>query len=104
MRTMTLGEKKVEVDYKFLQGLLHYTWAPGQPRPFKELPIAIQENSKKYAKLMIEVRRLLEKTQEDVPIDDDPHIGCYSWPNCDEAPNGCCIEMGDDVEEYGYKD
>ena len=34
----------------------------------------------------------------------DPHIGCFSWPNCDEDPNGCRLLMGDDVESYGYRD
>ena len=35
---------------------------------------------------------------------DDPHLGCYSYPNCDEAPNGCSHVMGKDVEQYGYRD
>ena len=34
----------------------------------------------------------------------DPHLGCYSYPNCDEAPNGCRHVMGDDVETYGHRD
>ena len=34
----------------------------------------------------------------------DPHIGCYSYPNCDVAPNGCTHVMGDDVEPYGHRD
>ena len=34
----------------------------------------------------------------------DPHIACYSYPNCDEAPNGCKHVMGDDVETYGHRD
>jgi hypothetical protein len=34
----------------------------------------------------------------------DPHVGCYSYPNCNIDPNGCCLMMGDDVEEYGFKD
>ena len=36
--------------------------------------------------------------------DFDPHEGCYSYPNCDIDPNGCCILMGDDVEPYGHRD
>lgn len=36
--------------------------------------------------------------------DQDPHLGCYSYPNCDLAPTGCSVEMGDDVEEFGFKD
>ena len=41
----------------------------------------------------------LEETQED-----DPHIACFSYPNCDEAPLGCIAVMGSDVEPYGNKD
>ena len=34
---------------------------------------------------------------------EDSHIGCYSYPNCDLAPNGCSIVMGNDVEPYGHR-
>ena len=34
----------------------------------------------------------------------DPHLGCYSYPNCDEAPTGCRVVMGEDVEPIGYRD
>lgn len=34
----------------------------------------------------------------------DPHLGCYSYPNCDEDPLGCRHVMGDDVEQYGHRD
>ena len=33
----------------------------------------------------------------------DDHIACYSYPNCDEAPNGCSHVMGKDVEKYGHR-
>lgn len=36
--------------------------------------------------------------------DDDPHIGCPAWPNCDLNPNGCSLKMGEDVEWYGHRD
>ena len=36
--------------------------------------------------------------------DYDPHIGCYSYPNCDIDPNGCCVEHGMDAEPYGHRD
>ena len=39
-----------------------------------------------------------------VDPDQDPHLSCYSYPNCDLAPTGCRVEMGDDVEEFGFKD
>ena len=35
----------------------------------------------------------------------DEHLGCPSWPNCDEAPMGCIVEQGlDNVEWYGARD
>ena len=34
----------------------------------------------------------------------DKHLGCPSWPNCDEAPMGCIVESGGDVEWYGHRD
>ncbi len=33
----------------------------------------------------------------------DPHTGCYSYPNCDEAPLGCCVVHGLDAEPYGHR-
>ena len=24
----------------------------------------------------------------------DPHIVCFSWPNCDESPLGCVVRNG----------
>jgi hypothetical protein len=35
--------------------------------------------------------------------DSDPHIGCYSYPMCDEAPIGCVHVMGDKVEPIGHR-
>ena len=32
------------------------------------------------------------------------HISCYSYPNCDIAPNGCVVVMGSGVEAYGHRD
>lgn len=34
----------------------------------------------------------------------DPHIGCFSWPNCEDDPLGCYVVMGKDVETYGHRD
>jgi hypothetical protein len=34
----------------------------------------------------------------------DPHLGCYSYPNCDESPMGCRHVMGDEAEPYGHRD
>ena len=35
--------------------------------------------------------------------DDDSHIACYSYPNCEDAPLGCYQVLGEDVEEYGHR-
>jgi len=35
---------------------------------------------------------------------DDRHLGCPSYPNCDEAPYGCSVLMGDKVEWIGHRD
>jgi hypothetical protein len=32
------------------------------------------------------------------------HVACPSYPNCDIDPNGCRLDMGNDVEEYGMRD
>ena len=35
----------------------------------------------------------------------DEHIGCPSYPVCEEAPLGCIVQQGiDNVEWYGHKD
>jgi len=35
----------------------------------------------------------------------DPHLGCYSYPNCDIDPNGCRFQNSDeDIEPYGHRD
>lgn len=36
--------------------------------------------------------------------DYDIHIGCFSYPNCDIDPNGCCVVNGFDAEPYGHRD
>lgn len=36
--------------------------------------------------------------------DEDEHIGCFSYPNCDIDPLGCSVKMGDRVEAYGHKE
>lgn len=34
------------------------------------------------------------------------HLGCFSFPDCEDFPTGCyhsSAEMGTEVEEFGYK-
>ena len=35
---------------------------------------------------------------------EDSHIACYSYPNCDIAPEGCVVVNGDYAEPYGHRD
>tara|TARA_S200002703_G_scaffold140565_1_gene131878 strand:- start:1748 stop:2029 length:282 start_codon:yes stop_codon:yes gene_type:complete len=41
---------------------------------------------------------------QEIDGDDERHLGCYSYPNCDIAPNGCRVARGADVEPYGHRD
>ena len=36
--------------------------------------------------------------------EDEEHLGCYSYPNCDIDPLGCRRVMGSNVEPFGHKD
>jgi hypothetical protein len=42
--------------------------------------------------------------EEDEEQEIDKHLGCPSYPNCDEAPMGCIVQSGGDVEWYGHRD
>jgi hypothetical protein len=35
--------------------------------------------------------------------EEDEHIACYSYPNCDEAPLGCIVSQGSQAESYGHR-
>ena len=41
---------------------------------------------------------------EEEEDDDERHIVCFSYPNCDEAPMGCVVRMGGNAEPYGHRD
>ena len=34
----------------------------------------------------------------------EPHVACYSYPDCDMHPNGCRVVMGKDAEPIGWRD
>ena len=34
----------------------------------------------------------------------DPHLSCFSYPNCDEGGPGCVLRDGDDADPIGYRD
>ena len=37
-------------------------------------------------------------------IDEEDHLCCPAYPNCDLYPLGCHYTSGEDVEWYGHKD
>ena len=49
-------------------------------------------------RLAVELVRLAD--QIDPP---DKHLGCYSYPNCEDGPGGCRVLHGDDAEPYGHR-
>lgn len=36
--------------------------------------------------------------------DFDEHIGCFSYPCCEESPLGCSVFTGGNAEQYGHRD
>lgn len=36
--------------------------------------------------------------------EEDAHVACYSYPNCDINPSGCVVERGGNAEPYGHRD
>jgi len=60
----------------------------------------------KLFKHELESLDMLEILEEggDIYDDDDDHLGCPSYPMCDEAPQGCIVARGSgQVEWYGHK-
>ena len=59
-------------------------------------------------KTLKEIRKEWDKhVKEHVPPehdDDEEHLGCFSYPNCDIDPLGCRRVMGKNVEPFGHKD
>lgn len=38
-----------------------------------------------------------------VKDEDEQHLGCYSYPDCDLNPLGCILST-DEPEEFGWRD
>jgi hypothetical protein len=66
----------------------------------------------KYLKEMYKEKKLInerlikfsrKKVKLNEDWDDDKHLSCYSYPNCDISPLGCDYRI-DNPEEYGHKD
>lgn len=84
-------------------------WCDGQLK--FDVDAESEEEAIKELLFMISVT----KTKDDLDIsaidvwdidwdDDDRHLGCPSYPNCDIDPNGCRVRRGDEVEWYGHRD
>lgn len=71
---------------------------------YKKVNEVIKELNQKVKDTVYNMLDELEA--EDLYLEEftDPHSGCYSYPNCDEAPLGCCVEHGLDAEPYGHRD
>jgi len=68
-----------------------------------------EELIKERRKKELSKEEIIKIFQSNVDMDEywsnpDNHIGCYGYPNCEDAPMGCQQVMGDDTEEYGYRD
>lgn len=63
--------------------------------------IAVDECMKSWGPSLSQEQYDEESTQA---CDEDPHVACYSYPMCDEDPNGCVVLCGDDAETYGHRD
>ena len=48
-----------------------------------------------------EYYQLFEDEDED---DLEDHVACFSYPCCDDAPTGCRVRYGSDVEPIGHRD
>ena len=104
------GEKGMDLrDYfaaKIMQGFaFDSNWVSGA---------AAAERAYRWADAMMEAReqnvnkrdeKISRKTGSRKRKKPFSHVACYSYPNCDEAPNGCFEQTApEDIEEYGFKD
>ena len=74
-----MTEQKKSIEIKTMDDL-----EKEKPEDFKNGPVEIVKVKKKRTR-------------------SDPHVGCYSWPNCDLMPLGCRLAT-DDPEPYGFRD
>lgn len=68
-----------------------------------------EELIKARRKKELSKEEIIKIFQSNVDMDEywsnpDNHLGCYSYPNCDEGVGGCRASMEDGVEEYGHRD
>jgi len=50
-------------------------------------------------------KKIIDLTDAFLSVKDDVrHLGCPSYPNCEDAPLGCAVLQGKNVEWYGHRD
>ena len=50
-------------------------------------------------------KKIIDLTDAFLSVKDDVrHLGCSSYPNCEDAPLGCAVLQGKNVEWYGHRD
>ena len=60
--------------------------------------IYVKKAENKLDKSIKKGREMLRK------LEDQEHLVCSSYPNCDLSPLGCIIRYPKNVERYGHKD
>ena len=105
-----MGDDYDEIDYGF------YLFAWNEYGFRSALFSIVYDNPRGYANCLfgkwIELGKPWERYDGDdlVLVDDDDdddydeHLGCASYPNCDERGLGCRVRHGANAEMYGHRD
>ncbi len=105
-----MGDDYDEIDY----GFYLFAWSEYGFR--SALFSIVYDNPRGYAICLfgkwIELGKPWERYDGDdlVLVDDDDdddydeHLGCASYPNCDEGGLGCRVRHGANAEMYGHRD
>jgi hypothetical protein len=93
------------VDYKpdvvCLECMIRATGSDHQPEGTPETREQYLQRHRDAFNYLYPDAPLLDDLDE---LEDIEHLGCPSYPCCEDAPNGCSVVMGDDVEWYGHRD
>lgn len=100
IEALKIAKEHVEVmDKKIGEGFYIYLAAG-----FDKITDKYIERQSKPTYTMEEHCPKCDSYEDIVDPDLDPHLGCYSYPNCDIDPNGCTVLNGADAEPYGHRD
>ena len=121
--TEYLDKKEIPYEVNKSAGLLYidnianvtyvYYWSTGR---WSKRKTSIRQYKQHFHSKGIDdfVTNYLNKyAEERMTYHEDKHISCFSYPNCDEAPQGCIVRkskkpkstlhIGGDVEYFGHK-